>query len=138
MQSHLRDYVKNWLSASFGCSRSSVPGYRRSRSRSTNSSLTPEGRGAVPANDGIRLRPRRPSGGLTLSLDHLIGGRQQSFRDGKAERLGGLEVDDQFELGGLLHRQIGWFVALENAPGIDASLVVLIGKAAAIAHQAAG
>src|SRR5271168_3842150 len=118
MQSHLRDYVKNWLSASFGCSRSSVPGYRRYRSSSTNSSLTPEGRGAVPANDGIRLRPRRPSGGLTLSLDHLVGGRQQSFRDGQAERLGGLEVDDQLYFGHQLHRKVGRLVALEDAAGI--------------------
>ena len=32
-------------------------------------------------------------------LDHLVGGRQQRFRDGKAERLGGFEVDDEIELG---------------------------------------
>src|SRR6516162_10248720 len=51
-----------------------------------------------------------------FSLDHLISGGQQRFRDGEAERLGGLEVDDQFELGGLLHRQIGWFLALVWGP----------------------
>jgi hypothetical protein len=28
-------------------------------------------------------------------LDHLVRGRQYRFRDGEAERLGGLEVDDQ-------------------------------------------
>jgi hypothetical protein len=56
-----------------------------------------------------------------LLLDHLIGDGQQRFRDGHAERLGRLEVDDQFELGGLLHRQIGWFLAFEDAPGIDAN-----------------
>jgi hypothetical protein len=31
-------------------------------------------------------------------LDHLVPGCQQCFRDGKAERLGGLKVDHQFEL----------------------------------------
>ena len=36
-------------------------------------------------------------------------------RDGEAERLGGLEVDDQLELGRLLHRQVGRLLALENA-----------------------
>jgi hypothetical protein len=34
--------------------------------------------------------PMDPFGPL---LDHLIGGGQQCFGDGKAERLGGLEVD---------------------------------------------
>ena len=44
----------------------------------------------------------------------------------EAERLGGLEVDDQFHLGGLLDRQIGRFLALENTAGICASLSIRI------------
>ena len=39
-----------------------------------------------------------------LLLDHLVGGRQQCFRDGEAERLGGLQVDDKFEFRRLLDR----------------------------------
>src|SRR6516164_2555465 len=70
-------------------------------------------------------------------LDNLVGGGQQRFRDGEAERLGGLEIDDEFELACLHDRQIGWFLAFQNAPGIDASLVENIAEAAAIAHQAA-
>jgi hypothetical protein len=31
-------------------------------------------------------------------LDHLVGDRQQRFRDGEAEGLGGFEVDDKLEL----------------------------------------
>ena len=56
----------------------------------------------------------------------------------EAERLGGLEVDDQLELGGLLDRQVGGLLALENSAGVDAGLTVRVGDAAAVAHQAAG
>src|SRR6516162_2161610 len=38
------------------------------------------------------------------SLDHLIGGGQQRFRDGEAERFGGFEVDHMIKFGDLLHR----------------------------------
>ena len=34
----------------------------------------------------------------------------RAFRDGAAERLGGLKVDHEFDYGHLLHRQIGWFL----------------------------
>jgi len=54
-------------------------------------------------------------------LNDLVSRGQQRFRDGEAESFGGLEVDDEFQLGRLLDRQIGWFLAFENAPGIDAS-----------------
>jgi hypothetical protein len=49
-------------------------------------------------------------------LDHLVGRRQQRFRDGEAERLGGFEVDHQLDLHYLLDRQISWFFALVWGP----------------------
>jgi hypothetical protein len=45
----------------------------------------------------------RPATAPDPLLDHFVGGGQQRFRDGKAERLAGLEVDDQFDFRGLLH-----------------------------------
>jgi hypothetical protein len=52
------------------------------------------------------------------------------FRDSEAERLGGLEVDDKIEFDRLLDWHVGWFLAFENAPSIDASSMVPIAEAA--------
>jgi hypothetical protein len=41
----------------------------------------------------------------TASLfDHFVGAGEQCWRYIKAERLGGFEIDDQFDFGGLLDR----------------------------------
>jgi hypothetical protein len=39
-------------------------------------------------------------------LDHLIRPAQQRWRDREPEGFGGLEVDDQLELGGLLNGEL--------------------------------
>src|SRR5258705_13956511 len=48
------------------------------------------------------------------SFDHLVGAREQGRWNVDAERLGGLEVHHQFELGWLPDRKVGRLHALEN------------------------
>src|SRR5215470_18803766 len=47
-------------------------------------------------------------------LDHLIRPREHRLRNSQAKRLGGLEVDHQLELGGLLDGQVGGLGTLED------------------------
>jgi len=41
-------------------------------------------------------------------LDELVRAQQQGLRNRQADRLGGLEIEHQFELGGLLDRKVRW------------------------------
>src|SRR5262249_15453127 len=69
---------------------------------------------AKPAPDAARA----PAADWAL-LDHLIRPGQQRRWDGQPERLRGLEVDDQFELRGLLDGEVAWFGALENPVHVE-------------------
>src|SRR5258708_27057070 len=70
-------------------------------------------------------------------FDHLVGAAEQRDRNGDAERLGGLEIDDEFHLGGLLDRQVDRLIARENPSGINTQPTPLFGRHAPIAHQTA-
>src|SRR6185436_4171866 len=47
-------------------------------------------------------------------LDQFIGAQQQRLRDLDAERLGGLQIDRECELGWLLNRKVAGLGTLEN------------------------
>src|ERR1700756_3650004 len=64
----------------------------------------PSGRYPLLGPDFHRLD--RTSLRLAHSLDHLVGGSDECGRHGEAERLGGLEVDHQFELDRGLDRKL--------------------------------
>jgi hypothetical protein len=51
-------------------------------------------------------------------FDHLVGAHQQPGRKFDPERLRRFEVEGQLDSCSLLDRQIGWFLAFEDAPGI--------------------
>ena len=51
----------------------------------------------------------------TRLFNHFVGAGEQCLRYCHAERLRGLQVDDQFELGRCLNRKIGRLLTLEDA-----------------------
>jgi hypothetical protein len=50
-----------------------------------------------------------------LLFDHLVGACEQRRRDGQAECLRGLQINDQLEFSWRLHRQVRRFLPLEDA-----------------------
>ena len=57
------------------------------------------------------ISPQERRGG---SFDHLVGAGQDRWRDGEAESLGGLQIHNQFESCGLLDREVGRFLTLQD------------------------
>jgi hypothetical protein len=66
------------------------------------------------------------------SFDDLIRHRQQRRWNGEAESLGGLEVDEEFVLGGLLDGQVGGLGAFENLVHIGSGAT---NKSAMLVHR---
>ena len=71
------------------------------------------------------------------SFDHLVGADEQRRWNVDAERLCGLEVDEQLDFGGLLHREIGGLLAPQYPATVSPGHSVGLREAAAVAEQTA-
>jgi len=58
------------------------------------------------------------------SFDDLVSAGEQQWRQGEALRFRSRQIDDQLELGRVLHRQVSRFNAGKNAPDVAGSLPV--------------
>jgi hypothetical protein len=63
-------------------------------------------------------------------LNDLVGATEQWEREGEAKRLCGLEVDDQFNPGDLLHWQVSRFLAVQDSRGVATDQAISIGNVA--------
>src|SRR6516162_6686559 len=74
-------------------------------------------------------------GPSTPSFNHLVGAQQERLRDRQAERLGGGQVDDEIELGGLLDRDVTRLRSAQNLVNIISGAPELLRKAWPIGHE---
>src|SRR5262245_53555272 len=71
-------------------------------------------------------------------FDHLVGARYQRLWHSDTERLRGLLIDDQLDLGGLLNWKISRLLPLENPRGVYPTQTVRLLEIGSVAHETAG
>src|ERR1700719_179027 len=71
-------------------------------------------------------------------FDHLVGASEQLRRNGEAQRLGGLDVDDKLILRWRLHRQIARLLTSQDTAHVASSAPVEVDPIRPIREQAAG
>src|SRR6186713_614515 len=95
-----------------GAQRASGQTHSRARSHQDDADLRAD-RSTAYLVSCIRVRSAHGN-----SFNHLVGPREQLGRDLEAERPGSLEIDDELELDGLHHRQIGRRGALQDTANV--------------------
>src|SRR3954466_10144731 len=73
---------------------------------------------------------------LAHSFNHLVGAGEERWRHGEAQCLGGIHIDNQIVLRRRLHRQLGWFLTLEDAINVASRTSVLAGDVGAVGGPA--
>src|SRR5450631_4468520 len=111
-------------------------GQKRKCPGSRGTSVLPLAADIVSLPRHVRLVPTRDS--KSFLFDHLVGECEQLVWNGEAQRLRSLEVDDQLELGRLLHRHIGRLFSLEYATDIYSYQTIKVGGVGPVTYQAAG
>src|SRR6266851_2810252 len=81
-------------------------------------------------------RTRRLAGLARILLDHLIRPLEERRRDREAKGLGGLQVDDQRELGGLFYGEIAGFRALEDLVDVGGGAPEYVDTVRPVGHKA--
>src|SRR2546428_723951 len=79
----------------------------------------------------------RPSSWRTGSANHLVRQEEERWGYGDAEGLGGLEVEDQLELCGLLHRQVGGLGAFQELVHVGGGASPQVKHVWSIRHETA-
>ena len=72
------------------------------------------------------------------SFNHLIGAPDERIWDIETKGFCCLQIDNQGDFRGLMHRQVARLLTLKNAAGLNASLTIRFRWAVAITHKAAG
>ena len=88
-----------------------------------------------PGHDGGQFASRR--GTAQASFDHLVGTQQECLGYRQPERLGGLQIDDEIELHGLLHRHVGGLCATQDLVDEVGGAAEQVGEICAVGYQPA-
>src|SRR5438445_10264822 len=91
--------------------------------------------GRLPCGSGGWWARTPSTGHASRSLDHLIRPLQERRRDRQAEGLGGLEIEEQFEFGGLLKGKVGGLDTLQDLVDVGGGASVQFTMVGGIGHQ---